>query len=104
MRKQLEEWGVLESVAVKRVKKTKKLWQFEYRPMDSGEPGLIEFSVREEEPVVHQILRPAQGDTADQRFGLEAAHLIGRLAQNNALPKKQVLILPDSDLMPWSYR
>ena len=103
MRKSLEDSGILESVRVKRIKKTKKLWQFEYRPMDSGEPGLIEFTVREEEPVVHQILRLAQGDTADQRFGLEAAHLIGRLAQNNALPKKQVLILPDGNLLPRSY-
>jgi DNA-directed RNA polymerase specialized sigma24 family protein len=104
MRKQLEEWGVLESVGVKRVKKTKKLWQFEYRPMDSGEPGLVEFTVREEKPVAYQILRPAEGDTEDLRFGREAAHLIGRLAQKDALSKKQVLILPDSDLMPWSYR
>jgi hypothetical protein len=71
--------------------------------MDSGEPGLIEFAVREKKPVAHKILRSAHGDTADQRFGLEAAHLIGRLAQNNALPKKQVLVLPDSDLMPGSY-
>ncbi len=104
MRKQLEKWGVLESVGVKRVKKTKKLWQFEYRPMDSGEPGLVEFTVREEKPVAYQILRPAEGDTEDLRFGREAAHLIGRLAQKDALSKKQVLILPDGDLMPWSYR
>jgi hypothetical protein len=104
MRKQLEEWGVLESVGVKRVKKTKKLWQFEYRPMDAGEQGLIEFTVREEKPVAHHIINPAEGDTEDLRFGREAARLIRTLAEKDALPKKQVLILPDSDLMPWSYR
>jgi hypothetical protein len=30
--------------------------------------------------------------------------MIYRLAEKDALPKKQVLILPDGDLMPWSYR
>lgn len=104
MRKSLEDWGLLESVRVKRIKKTKKLWQFEYRPMDAGEPGLIEFTVREEKPVAHHIINPAEGDTEDLRFGREAARLIRTLAEKDALPKKQVLILPNGDLMPRSYK
>ena len=104
MRKQLEEWGVLESVRVKRIKKTAKLWQFEYRPMDAGEPGLIQFSVRENKPVDHRIVKPAENDTADLRFGREAAHLICRLAEKDALPKNEVLVFPDGDLMPRSYK
>ena len=104
MRKQLEEWSVLESVRVKRIKKTARMWQFEYRPMDSGEPGLIEFTVRENTPVDHRIVKPAEGDTGDLRFGREAAHLICRLAEKDALPKNEVLVLPDGDLMPRSYK
>lgn len=104
MRKQLEEWGVLESVRVKRIKKTAKLWQFEYRPMDAGEPGLIEFTVRENKPVDYRIVKPAENDTADLRFGREAAHLICRLAEKDALPKNEVLVFPDGDLMPRSYK
>lgn len=46
---------MLESVRVKRIKKTAKLWQFEYRPMDAGEPGIIEFTVKENTPVDHRI-------------------------------------------------
>ena len=104
MRKQLEEWSVLESVRVKRIKKTARMWQFEYRPMDSGEPGLIEFTVRENTPVDHRIVKPEDGDTGDLRFGREAAHLICRLAEKDALPKNEVLVLPDGDLMPRSYK
>lgn len=80
-----------------------KLWQFEYRPMSRDEPGLIEFTVRERKPVAHCIEKVAQGDTADLRFGREAVRLICRSAKEVALPKKAVLILPDSDLMPRSY-
>ena len=104
MRKQLEEWGVLESVRVKRIRKTKKLWRYESYPMDAGEPGLIEVTVREQKAVAYQILRPAEGDTEDLRFGREAARLIRTLAEKDALPKKQVLILPNGDLMPRSYK
>ena len=104
MRKQLEEWGVLESVRVKQIKKTTKLWQFEYRPMDAGEPGVIEFTVRENKPVDHRIVKPAEHDTEDLRFGREAAHMISRLAKKEDLPKNEVLLLPDGDLMPRSYR
>ena len=104
MRKQLEEWHVLESVRVKRIKKTTKLWQFAYRPMDAGKPGLIEFAVRENKPVDHRIVKPAEGDTEDLLFGHETAHLIRRLAEKDALPKKEVLVLPDGDLMPRSYK
>ena len=100
----MEEWGVLESVRVKRVKKTAKLWQFAYRPMDAGEPGLIEFTVKEYTPVDYRIVKPAEGDTEDLRFGREAAHLIRRLAEKDALPKNEVLVLPDGDLMPRSYK
>lgn len=103
-RVQLEEWGVLESVSVNRIMKTAKLWQFEYSPMGKGAPGIIEFTVREGKPVTHHIVTVAEGDTADLRFGREAAHLICKLAEKDALPKKEVLILPDSDLMPWSYK
>lgn len=104
MRTQLEEWCVLESVRVKRIKKTAKLWQFEYCPMDAGEPGLIEFTVSAGTPVDHRIIKPAENDTADLRFGREAAHLICRLAGKDDLPKNEVLVLPDGDLMPRSYR
>ena len=104
MGKQLEEWGVLVSVRVKRIKKTAKLWQFEYRPMDAGEPGVIEFTIRENNPVDHRIVKPAENDTADLRFGREAAHLICRLAEKEALPKNEVLGFPDGDLMPRSYK
>lgn len=104
MRMQLEEWGVLESVRVKRIKKTTKLWRFEYRPMDVGEPGLTEFTVKENFPVDHRIVKPAENDTADLRFGREAIHMISRLAEKDALPKNEVLVLPDGDLMPRSYR
>lgn len=104
MRVQLEEWGVLESVSVNRIKKTAKLWQFEYSPMGKGTPGIIEFTVREGKPVTHSIVNVAEGDTADQRFGCEAVHLICKLAEKDALPKKEVLLLPDSDLMPRSYK
>lgn len=104
MRTQLEEWGVLESVRVKRIKKTTKLWQFEYRPMDAGEPGLIEFTVKENKPMDHRIVKPAENDAADLHFGREAAHLICRLAKKDALSKNEVLVLPDGDLMPRSYK
>ena len=104
MRKQLEEWSVLESVQVKQIKKTARMWQFEYRPMDSAEPGLIEFTVRENTPVDHRIVKSAENDAADLHFGREAAHLICRLAEKDALPKNEVLVLPDGDLMPRSYR
>lgn len=104
MRTQLEEWGVLESVRVKRIKKTAKLWQFAYRPMDTGDPGLIEFTVKENKPVDHRIVKPAENDTEDLRFGREAAHLIRRLAEKDALPRNEVLVLPDGDLMPRSYK
>lgn len=104
IRKQLEEWGVLESVRVKRVKKTTRMWQFEYRPMDAGEPGLIEFTIKENNPVDHRIVTPAENDTADLRFGREAAHLIPMLAEKDAPPKNEVLVLPDGDLMPRSYK
>ena len=104
MRKQLEEWSVLESVRVKRIKKTTKLWQFEYRPMDAGEPGLIEFTIRENNPLDHRIVTPAENDTADLRFGREAAHMICRLAEKDDLPKNEALVLPDGDLMPRSYK
>ena len=104
MRKQLEEWSVLESVRVKRIKKTARMWQFEYRPMDAGEPGMIEFTVKENKLVDHRIVKPAEGDTGDLRFGREAAHLICRLAEKDALPKNEVLVLPDGDLMPRSYK
>ena len=92
MRKQLEEWGVLESVRVKRIKKTKKLWRYEYYPMDAGEPGLIEFTVREDKAVDHRITKPAQNDTPDLNFAYQAVLLIGRLAEKDALPKNEVLI------------
>ena len=104
IRKQLEEWGVLESVRVKRIKKTARMWQFEYRPMDAGEPGLIEFTVKENKPVDHRIVKPAENDTVDLRFGREAAHMIRRLAEKDTLPKNEVLVLPDGDLMPRSYK
>ena len=104
MRKQLEEWGVLESVRVKRIKKTTKLWQFEYCPMDAGEPGLIEFTVKENKSMDHRIVKPAESDTDDLHFGREAAHLICRLAEKDALPKNEVLVFPDGDLMPRSYK
>ena len=104
MRKQLEEWGVLESVRVKRIKKTARIWQFEYHPMDAGEPGLIEFTVKENKPVDHRIVKPAENDTVDLRFGREAAHMIRRLAEKDTLPKNEVLVLPDGDLMPRSYK
>lgn len=104
MRKQLEEWGVLESVRVKRIKKTIKLWQFAYRPMDAGEPGMIEFTVRENKPVDHRIVKPAENDAADLHFGREAVYMICRLAEKDALPKNEVLVLPDGDLMSRSYR
>lgn len=104
MRKQLEEWGVLESVRVKRIKKTKKLWQFEYRPMDSGEPGLIEFAVREEKAVDHRVIKSAQNDTPDFFFAYQAALMICRLAEKDALPKNEVLIIKDGNLLPRSYK
>ena len=104
MRKQLEAWGVLESVRVKRIKKTAKLWQFEYRPMDAGEPGILEFTVKENTPVDHRIVKPAENDAADLHYGREAAHLIRRLSEKDALPKNEVLVLPDGDLMPRSYK
>ena len=104
IRTQLEEWGVLESVRVKRIKKTARMWQFEYRPMDAGEPGLIEFTVRENTPVDHRIVKSAENDTADLRFGREAVCMICRLAEKDALPKNEVLVLPDGDLMPRSYK
>ena len=104
MRTQLEEWGVLESVRVKRIKKTTKLWQFEYCPMDAGEPGLIEFTVKENKSMDHRIVKPAESDTDDLHFGREAAHLICRLAEKDALPKNEVLVFPDGDLMPRSYK
>ena len=104
MRKQLEEWSVLESVRVKRIKKTARMWQFEYRPMDAGEPGVIEFTIRENNPVDHRIVKPAEMDTTDLRFGREAAHMICRLAEKDDLPKNEALVLPDGDLMPRSYR
>ena len=104
MRKQLEEWSVLESVRVKRIKKTAKLWQFEYRPMDADEPGMIEFTVKDNKPVNHRIVKPAENDAADLHYGREAAHLICRLAEKDALPKNEVLVLPDGDLMPRSYK
>ena len=100
----MEEWSALESVRVKRIKETAKLWQFEYRPMDAGEPGLIEFTIKENNPVDHRIVTPAENDTEDLRFGREAAHLICRLAEKDALPKNEVLVLPDGDLMPRSYK
>ena len=100
----MEEWGVLESVRVKRIKKTARMWQFEYRPMDAGEPGLIEFTVKENKPVDHRIVKPAENDTVDLRFGREAAHMIRRLAEKDTLPKNEVLVLPDGDLMPRSYK
>jgi hypothetical protein len=104
MRKQLEEWGVLESVRVKRIKKTKKLWRYEYYPMDAGEPGLIEFTVREEKAVDHRITKPAQNDTPDLNFAYQAVLLIGRLAEKDALPKNEVLIIKDGNLLPRSYK
>ena len=104
MRKQMDEWGVLESVRVKRVKKTVKLWQFEYRPMDAGEPGLIEIMVKGNTPVDLRIVSPAENDDADLHYGREAAHLIRRLSEKDALPKNEVLVLPDGDLMPRSYK
>ena len=104
MRKQLEEWSVLESVRVKRIKKTARMWQFEYRPMDAGEPGLIEFTVKENNSVDHCIVKPAENDAADLHFGRETAHLICRLAKKDALPKNEVLVLPDGDVMPRSYK
>lgn len=90
MRMQLEDWGALESVGVKRVKKTARLWQFEYRPMDAGEPGLIEFTVREGKATGYRIVKNAEDDTEDLRFGREAAGLIRTLAGKDALPKKEV--------------
>jgi DNA-directed RNA polymerase specialized sigma24 family protein len=104
MRKQLEEWGVLESVRVKRIKKTKKLWRYEYYPMDAGEPGLIEFTVREDKAVDHRITKPAQNDTPDLNFAYQAVLLIGRLAEKDALPKNEVLIIKDGNLLPRSYK
>ena len=104
MRKQLEEWGVLESVRVNRTKKTAKLWQFEYRPMDVGEQGLIKFTVKDNTPAELCIVSPAENDADDLRFGREAAHMICRLAEKDDLPKNEVLVLPDGDLMPRSYK
>ncbi len=104
MRKSLEDWGMLESVRVKRIKKTKKLWQYEYYPMDAGEPGLIEFTVREEKAVDHRITKPAQNDTPDLNFAYQAALLIRKLAEKDTLPKNEVLIIKDGNLLPRSYK
>ena len=95
---------MLESVRVKRIKKTTRLWQFEYRPMDAGEPGMIEFTVKENKLVDHRIVKPAENDDADLHYGCEAAQMICRLAEKDALPKNEVLVLPDGDLMPRSYK
>ena len=72
--------------------------------MDASEPGVIEFTIRENNPVDHRIVKPAEGDTGDLRFGREAAHLICRLAEKDALPKNEVLVLPDGDLLARSYK
>lgn len=104
MRVQMEYWELMESVRVKCVKKTAERWQFAYRPMDAGEPGLIEFTVREGKPVAYRIVEAAENDDEDQRFGREAAGQICNLARKDALPKEEVLILRDGDLLPLSYK
>jgi len=103
LRKELEVKGLLESVRLKQLRGSKKLLRYEYRPMDAGEPGMIEFSLQEGIPVSHGIITKAEYDTEELSFGRSAAFLIYRQAARRDLPKNQVFIIPDGDPMPSSH-